>query len=87
MPNTASAIKDQRRNEANRLVNRATMSRIKTAKKKFLADLEKINKEGATENFQLTQSYLAKAAKKKIISKGKRDRLISRMAQKLNKVS
>jgi small subunit ribosomal protein S20 len=86
MPNIKAAKKDEVKSEASRLVNKSTISRIKTERKKFLNSVTE-NLSDAKDKFISTQSLIAKAAKKRIIHWKKAARLISRMAQKLKKSS
>ena len=86
MAHTLASKKSIRQTEKNTLFNKSKISRIKTEKKKFLALVES-DKEKAQEAFRITQSLIAKAAKKKVFHWKKASRLISRMAAKLNKAA
>lgn len=86
MANKKASKKAERKNIAQKAINKSKNSRIKTERKKFDQFLT-TDATKATEQFSKTQSLLAKAAKTSLIHWKKAARLISRMAQKLKKTS
>lgn len=85
MANTRSAEKNIRKTRAHTVRNRATKSRIRTARKKVLAALESGDEKGAQALYNVFASAADKAAKTKVIHKNAASRLKSRIALKFAK--
>ena len=83
MPITKSAIKEQRKNKRNRIVNKSFLSKLKTyvAKVRKSTDLAK-----AKEHLQLAIPIIDKAASKKIIHKNAANMYKSRLQKFVNKL-
>lgn len=82
MPNIKSVKKDVVRSRANRLVNNATRSRIKTLTKKTLAAIATGDKAEVATNLTSTVSVVDKAAKRGIIHKNAASRRKSRLMKR-----
>ena len=85
MPNSRSASKSQRKNEARRVRNRAQRSTLRTQVKKLRTAVEEGNFESAEEMYRTTSKRLDQAAAKHLIHKNKAARLKSRLAAMINK--
>ncbi|MGM0507993.1 MAG: 30S ribosomal protein S20 [Fusobacteriota bacterium] len=70
--------------ERNRLRNKAVMTKVKTALKKFENSLESENKEEAKENLVNAQKQCDRAVTKNIFHKNKAARKKSQLANKFN---
>ena len=84
MPNIQSAIKRVKVNEKKNLRNRIVKSKVKTAIKKFDAELA-ANPANAGAHYSVTASAIDKAAAKGILHKNTANRKKARMAVALNK--
>lgn len=84
MPNTKSAQKRLKQNEARRLRNRAVKSTIKTQLRKVREAAESGNVEKAEQEFRLAAQKLDRAGQKNVIHRNKASRTKSRL-QKLIK--
>ena len=82
MPNIKSAIKRVKVSEAKNLRNRIVKSKVKTAVKKFEAELATAPAE-ASAQYSLTTSAIDKAAVKGILSKNAANRKKARLAKKM----
>ncbi len=85
MANKKASKKSAVQSEAQRLINKSKMSRIKTEKKKFLeiVSSNSASSENVATQFSKTQSLIAKAAKTNLMHWKKAARLVSRMADKI----
>lgn len=84
MPNTKSAQKRLKQNEARRLRNRAVKSTIKTQLRKVREAAESGNVEKAEQEFRVAAQKLDRAGQKNVIHRNKASRTKSRL-QKLIK--
>ena len=82
MPNIKSAIKRVKVNEKKNLRNRIVKSKIKTAIKKFDAELA-ANPASAGAQYSVTASAVDKAGSKGILHKNTANRKKSRMAKRM----
>ena len=85
MPNSRSARKSQRKNEARRLRNRSQRSTLRTQVKKVRTAVEDGDFDTAESLYRTTTKRLDQAAAKHLIHKNKAARLKSRLAQMINK--
>jgi len=83
MAKTKSAKKRDRQNAKRRACNVARKTAIKTAAKKVLVALEANDVAAAKELLRQTESMLARARGKKVVSKNTAARKVSRLAKKL----
>ena len=83
MPNSASARKSQRQNEARRVRNRAQRSTLRTFVKNIRKTADAGDIEEARKAFPTVQKRLDQAAAKNLIHKNKAARLKSRIAKML----
>lgn len=81
MPNTKSAQKRQRSNEAKTARNTTAKSRVRTLEKKFRTLAADGDKDGAAAALKVTFSALDKAAKNGVIHKSTANRKKSRLAK------
>ena len=86
MPNIKSAIKRVKVSEKKNLRNRIAKSKMKTAIKKFEAEVAQ-NPESAATKYSATASAIDKALAKGVIHKNAANRKKSRMAKKLAKAA
>jgi small subunit ribosomal protein S20 len=84
MPNRKNAIIQLRKDEKRRERNRASKSRLKTARSKFESILEDGNTEEVQKAFVSLQSLLDNTAKKGVIPANRASRIKSRYASKIN---
>ena len=87
MPNSPSARKSQRQNEARRLHNRSQRSTLRTFLKKVRKHAEGGDLEEARKMLPETQKRLDQAAAKNLIHKNKAARLKSRISKLLSEDS
>ena len=85
MPNSRSAKKSQRKNEARRLRNRSQRSSLRTHLKKVRTAVEDGQFDEAGELYRVASKRLDQAAAKNLIHKNKASRLKSRLAVMINK--
>ena len=85
MPNSRSARKSQRKNEARRGRNRAQRSTLRSQVKKVRTAVEAGEFDSAEELYRVTSKRLDQAAAKHLIHKNKAARLKSRLAIMINK--
>lgn len=85
MPNSRSAKKSQRKNEARRLRNRSQRSSLRTHLKKVRTAVEDGQIDEAGELYRVASKRLDQAAAKNLIHKNKASRLKSRLAVMINK--
>ncbi|MFV2066594.1 MAG: 30S ribosomal protein S20 [Pirellulales bacterium] len=86
MPNTKSAKKRLRQNEANRARNRSTMSTVRTQVRKVRQAIAESNQEACEAEFRLAVQKLDKAAAKRIIHPNKAARTKSRLSAAIKAV-
>ena len=86
MANTRSAEKNIRKTKARTAHNQSVKSRIRTARKRVLAAVEKGDPKAAAAELSAFASLADKAAKTKILHKNAASRLKSRLAKKLKGV-
>lgn len=86
MPNTKSAKKRLRQNEASRARNRATMSSVRTQVRKVRQAIDESNQEACEVEFRLAAKILDKAAAKRIIHPNKAARTKSRLSAAIKAV-
>ena len=86
MPNIKSAMKRVKVSEKKNLRNRIVKSKVKTAIKKFDAELA-ANPSAAGTQYSATTSAIDKAVAKGIVSKNAANRKKSRLAKKLTSVA
>jgi len=86
LANHKSALKRMRQNEKRNFLNRSRKSRLKTLVKEFIAAVE-ANDATVQEKFRETQKVIQQTAAKGTIHKRTASRRISRLAQKLNKIT
>ncbi len=86
MPNIKSAIKRVKVSEKKNLRNRIVKSKVKTAMKKFDAELT-ANPAAAGAQYAVTTSAIDKAVAKGILHKNTASRKKSRMAKKIAKLA
>ena len=84
MANTQSAIKNIRKSERKRELNRVFRSRARTLTKRTRRLIDSGDLEGAQESAQLTIQALDKAAKKNVIHPNNAARRKSRLMKQLN---
>lgn len=87
MPIIKSAKKKLRQSEKQRIINASEKSKIRTFLKNTRKSIESNEKEATRELLNKTASVLDKAAKRGIIHKNKSNRLKSKLAKSLNKIS
>ena len=85
MPNSRSARKSQRKNEARRLRNRSQRSTLRTHVKKVREAVEAGELDQAADLYRVASKRLDQAAAKHLIHKNKASRLKSRLSQAINK--
>ena len=85
MPNTKSAKRRTKRNQAQAIVNKIRKSKYKSAIKKMTAYLEAGKIDEAKKFLPKFYSQLMKVAKTGVISKKTASRKISRLTKKINK--
>lgn len=83
MANIRSSEKDIRRTKARTARNQTVKSRIRTARKRVLAAVEKGDVKAAEAELNAFASVADKAAKTKVLHKNTASRLKSRLASKL----
>jgi small subunit ribosomal protein S20 len=83
VPNTVSAAKRVRQNEAHRAVNRWRTRRVKDQVKNFLTAVQERNIKQAEEEYRKTAAILDKVAASKTIHRNAAARSKSRLARKL----
>ena len=86
MPNIKSAMKRVKVSEKKNLRNRIVKSKVKTAMKKFDAELA-VNPTAAGAQYAVTTSAIDKAVAKGILHKNTASRKKSRMAKKMASVA
>ena len=86
MPNIKSAIKRVKVNEKKNLRNRIVKSKVKTAMKKFDAELAE-NPANAGAQYSATTSAIDKAVAKGIVHKNTANRKKSRLAKQMVKAA
>ncbi len=86
MPNIKSAIKRVKVNEKKNLRNRIVKTKVKTAIKKFDAELA-VNPANAGAQYSVTASAIDKAAAKGILHKNTANRKKARLAKQLVKAA
>jgi small subunit ribosomal protein S20 len=86
LPNIKSAIKRVKVNEKKNLRNRIVKTKVKTAIKKFDAELAN-NPANAGAQYSVTTSAIDKAASKGIIHKNTANRKKSRLAKQMAKTA
>ncbi|MHC4168807.1 MAG: 30S ribosomal protein S20 [Planctomycetota bacterium] len=86
MAHSLQAKKRAKQNVANRTINRARKSRVKTQIKHFEAALDAGDVETATEQLRLVSKKLDKTASTSTMHKKTASRKKSRLAKQLNKV-
>ena len=86
MPNIQSAIKRVKVSEKKNLLTRIVNSKVKTASKKFDAELA-ANPAIAGAQYSVTASAIDKAAAKGILHKNTANRKKARLAKQLNKAA
>ena len=86
MPNIKSAIKRVKVNEKKNLRNRIVKSKVKTAMKKFDAELAE-NPANAGAQYSATTSAIDKAAAKGIMHKNTANRKKARLAKQMAKAA
>lgn len=87
MPSNSSAAKRQRQNQARRLRNKTTRSRVRTLNKRFLKAVKEKDNETAGEEFKLFEKAMDSAARKGVYHKNTAARKKSRMHKLLNTLS
>ena len=83
MPNTKSAKRRTKRNQAQAIVNKIRKSKYKSAIKKMEAYVKNGEKEKAKKFYPEFQSVLMQVAKSGIINKKRASRKISKISKKL----
>ncbi len=86
MAHSKSVLKRIRQSEARRLHRRSVKSALRTEVKKFVAAVKTGDPEKASAALTSVQKKLDKGASKRIIPKGRVDRVKSRLAARLNAV-
>jgi small subunit ribosomal protein S20 len=86
MANTPSAEKNIRKTKVRTAANQAAKSRIRTARKRVLAAVEKGDTKAAEAELSSFASLADKASKTKVLHKNTASRLKSRLAARLKKV-
>lgn len=86
MPNIKSAMKRVKVNEKKNLRNRIVKSKVKTAIKKFEAEVA-VNAANAGAQYSVTTSAIDKAAAKGILHKNAANRKKARLAKQLAKAA
>ena len=84
MANTKSAIKTNRRNQRQTLVNKSRKSRYRNAIKKINLLIEKKDKKAALVYLPKLNSELMKIAKTGVIKKQNASRNVSRITKRIN---
>ncbi len=87
MANTRSAKKATRVSSRRALVNKNRLSRVRSAVREVESALESGNREAAETAFRNVQPELSRGAQKGILHKKAASRKISRLAQRLKKLS
>ncbi len=87
MPNLKTSIKDLRATKRREVVNDRLRGRIKRATKKQNTLVNQGNIQEGKKNLKNAYKVIDKATKKKIIKKGKADRMKSRLTKNLNKLA
>lgn len=87
MPNIKSAKKRLRRSLRQRSVNLPLKTRVRTARRAFLASVEAADREQSAERFRQFCSSLDKAAKRGVIKKNTAIRHKTRAAARLRAMS
>ncbi|MBN1385294.1 MAG: 30S ribosomal protein S20 [Elusimicrobia bacterium] len=82
-----SALKETRKNQKRRVVNKIIRSQIKTAIKKVDTAVTEKNASRASELLKIAGSILDKAAKKKIIHKKTASRKISNLSRRVARLN
>jgi len=85
MANIRSSEKDIRRTKARTAHNQTVKSRIRTARKRVLAAVEKGDTKAAEAELSAFASVADKAAKTKVLHQNTASRLKSRLASKIKK--
>jgi len=86
MPNTKSATKRLRQNEANRARNRSTMSRVRTQVRKVRQAIAASDQDACEAEFRLAVKRLDQAAAKRVIHPNKAARTKSRLSAAMKAV-
>ncbi len=86
MARHASALKRARQNEARRLRNRMTKTRLKNVAKTVRQEISAQNPETAQARLKQAQSLIDKAAKKGTLHKRTAARKVSRLARLVNRL-
>jgi small subunit ribosomal protein S20 len=87
MANTRSAKKATRVSSRRALINKNRLSRVRSAVREIESALESGNREAAESAFRNVQPELSRGAQKGILHKKAASRKISRLAQRLKKLS
>jgi len=87
MANTRSAKKATRVSSRRALINKNRLSRVRSAVREVESALESGNREAAETAFRNVQPELSRGAQKGILHKKAASRKISRLAQRLKKLS
>jgi small subunit ribosomal protein S20 len=87
MANTRSAKKATRVSSRRALINKNRLSRVRSAVREVESALESGNREAAETAFRNVQPELVRGAQKGILHKKAASRKISRLAQRLKKLS
>jgi small subunit ribosomal protein S20 len=87
MANTRSAKKATRVSSRRALINKNRLSRVRSAVREVESALESGNREAAETAFRNVQPELSRSAQKGILHKKAASRKISRLAQRLKKLS
>jgi len=82
----ASALKRARQNEARRLRNRMTKTRLKNVAKAVRQEIAAQNPETAQARLKQAQALIDKAAKKRTLHKRTAARKVSRLARQVNRL-
>lgn len=83
MPNTKSAVKRLRQNEARRLRNRAVKSAIRTQLRKVHEAVSAGDVEKAEQEFRLAAKKLDRAGQQNVIHRNKASRTKSRLQKRI----
>jgi small subunit ribosomal protein S20 len=87
LPTHKSAEKRIRQAEKRRIRNKGVLSAMRTLMKKFQSAVEARNPEGAKEALASVVPFVDKTANKKIIHRNRASRIVSRLTQKLNRLT
>ena len=87
MPNTSSAKKASRQEKRRNVVNKIRASKVKTAIRKMKSLLDQGKHQESVEMFSAFQSSVHGAVTKKVFSKNKAARIISRCNVKIKEMS